>query len=68
MTPFVLNEAERQSALWIRLKAHLEQQLAIQRERNDNPNDDKQGERIRGRIAQLKDMLALDKPSTTQDP
>ena len=66
MTPFVLNNAEKASALGQRLKDYLEHELQVQRERNDNPESDAQGERIRGRIAQLKELVALFKKDSTE--
>lgn len=59
---FALSFQDRTSPTWIRLKDHLERELAIQRQKNDafSLNADVTAS-IRGRIAQIKDLLALDK-------
>jgi hypothetical protein len=60
---FVLNEAERASHLWRRLKEHMEATRQELRETNDSPLlDDARTSDIRGRIGQLNDLLALDDP------
>lgn len=65
---FVLDEMERQSALWKRLKAHLESRLAKKRVQNDNAKlGEVQTARQRGRIAEIKYLLALDKPAPERE-
>ncbi len=44
--------------LWMRLEKHLRERLAELRARNDADNDPVQTARLRGRIAELKDLLA----------
>lgn len=60
----VLTRADLDSALWQKLKRYYERQLAILRGNNDAslPQDDTQ--RLRGRIAECKAFLALDRKPT----
>lgn len=57
----LLAEHERHSAVWMKLKAHYEKRLALLREQNDADLNDEQTAKKRGRIAEVKDFLALDK-------
>lgn len=59
---FKLTEQERGSALWQRLKAHIESRLESHRRKNDNDAPDEKTAKLRGRIAECKILLALDKP------
>jgi hypothetical protein len=61
--PFQLTASERQSALWLRLQSHLEDMLADLREQNDNESTPERTAKLRGRIAAVKDFLALGKPT-----
>lgn len=54
-----LERHEIDSPLWQRLKAHLEEEIRIQRTKNDGDHDAIRTADIRGRIAQLKALLAL---------
>lgn len=56
----VLNEHDRQSALWKKLQAHLEARLQQMRERNDSAIDVVRTAKLRGRIAEIKYLLSLD--------
>lgn len=66
--PFTLNQGEKLSPLWARLRNHLEDELTSARKRNDNPKlsaDDTAA--LRGEIKQLKAFIALgneDRPQT----
>jgi hypothetical protein len=61
MSDFALNAADRETLLWRKLRKHLESELADLRERNDSiKHTEQQTAVIRGRIAQIKDLLALD--------
>lgn len=55
----VLTEQERNSPLWLRLKAHYEKRLHSMRSRNDGPlaNDDTL--LLRGRIHEIKTFLSI---------
>lgn len=54
-----LTRADFESRTWDRLRALLEQRLAAQREQNDQRLDEVKTAHIRGRIAELKELLAL---------
>jgi hypothetical protein len=59
---FELSLGERQSPLWLRLKRHLEEQLARARATNDAPNlTEAQTAALRGEIAAIKKLLKLDR-------
>lgn len=65
MTPdpvFALTDRDRESDLWRRLLAHLNQSLDSLRKQNDTPTDEVLTANTRGRIAQIKALIALDKP------
>ena len=58
---------ERTNPLWIRLEQHMRDQLADLRQMNDAPMTPERTADLRGRIAQLKELLALaDPPRTPQ--
>lgn len=54
-----LTDLERQSALWQKLAAHLSERLDAQRARNDGELSPEETHKLRGRIAQIKEILAL---------
>lgn len=55
----VLDAADRQSAAWLRLRAHLEKRLDGLRRENDRAQPAEDTAELRGRIAECKRMLAL---------
>lgn len=58
--PFELTDHERASALWLRLRLHLDAELAAARAENDAMGKGPEHTAfLRGRIAQLKALLAL---------
>jgi hypothetical protein len=57
----VLTQDEKDSKLWRKLMAHWEGQLQILRTQNDGDKSEIETARLRGRIAQVKADLALDK-------
>lgn len=61
MTPekFTLAPHERASPLWKNLERHMQEQLAELRVWNDASVSPERTERLRGRIEQLKVLLAL---------
>ncbi len=65
-----LSYEDRNSGTWARLKAMLEQELATQRARNDSPAlGADQTAVTRGRIAQIKEILALgETPAPDESP
>jgi hypothetical protein len=61
-TPLILTETERRSELWQRLYAHFSRQLDTLRMQNDQDKDEVATAHLRGKIAQLKVVLALNEP------
>lgn len=65
----VLTDEERGSPAWRSLKAKFEARLEKMRRDNDNPNlTDVETATLRGHIACLKAVLALDKPPLAAVP
>jgi hypothetical protein len=61
LTDFTLTEHDKASALWLRLKAHFQDQLAVARMRNDYlTQSDYDTAALRGEIRTLKRLIALD--------
>lgn len=54
-----LEPHEMQSALWQKLHAHMAERLDALRRSNDGDLSIEETQRLRGRIAQLKEILAL---------
>lgn len=54
-----------ETALWRKLESYLEQRMETLRQTNDGDLDPMQTARLRGRIAELKSMLALSKDEPT---
>lgn len=61
MTPevFTLGYGERQSALWMRLRAEMERRLAEKRAKNDAELNEIMTAHLRGQIACLKALIDL---------
>ena len=58
--PFILTEADKAQNLWLRLRAHFEERLAVMRARNDDATLTEQATAaIRGEIGCLKKLIAL---------
>lgn len=55
-----LTHADRASAAWQRLRAHYAERLSVLRSMNDGDIDEVATARLRGRIAEIKNLLALD--------
>ena len=66
MTPerFKLLPADRMNPLWLALSRHMNERLAGLRQQNDASLPIEATQQVRGRIAQIKELLALaeDKP------
>jgi len=58
----VLNSVDRQSAVWMKIQNYLEARLAALRVRNDKELDQVKTAALRGRISEVKQFMALDKP------
>lgn len=66
---FALTHGEKHSPLWRRLLEQLQRDLAQLRERNDSVLlDPVATAELRGRIAQLKELIALEDPTPGVDP
>jgi len=62
----VLTDIERNSALWQKIKAHYDRRLRTLRARNDDPKSESETALLRGRIHEVKALLAIDAiPMTT---
>lgn len=59
----ILTPADRQSAIWLKLKEHYTQRLNTLREQNDGNLDAEATAKIRGRIAEARQFLALGNPA-----
>ena len=59
--PFVLTKGERLNPVWMALSRHLEERIAQLRMQNDGDKDERETAKLRGRIAELKGILALAK-------
>lgn len=56
----ILTDHDRSSAVWKKIKAHLESHLDVLRKQNDTSKTRDETEKLRGRIAEVKHMLGLD--------
>lgn len=63
----LLNTAEKQTALWIKIKAHLEARLETCRKQNDGDADAVQTAKMRGRILEIKSFFGAGKPTAEFD-
>jgi hypothetical protein len=61
-----LTPQDLQSATWRKLEAHLTERLTALRAQNDGELDETSTARLRGRLAQIKEILALGKPGPVQ--
>ena len=61
-----LEPHETRSALWLKLQGHLTAQLVTLRQKNDGALSHEDTTRLRGRIAQLKEILALSQTEPVQ--
>lgn len=59
---FRLSESDTRSEVWLRLKSHMEDRLQTLRAQNDGDLDEVKTAKLRGRINELKYLLALDQP------
>lgn len=58
----ILTQQDKQSSLWRKIKERAEHDLDALRKRNDALNDEVTTSLLRGRIHQIKELLALDPP------
>lgn len=55
-----LTHADKQTELWEKLRTHLNERLALLRSQNDNDTSADATAKQRGRIAEIKSLLALE--------
>lgn len=67
MSEEVLSDLERKSAVWLKVKAYYEKRLATQRSKNDGDLPAEITAKTRGRIAEIKELLALGEPQQKID-
>lgn len=60
--PFALSDSEKSTPLWMRLKAHMTEQLDAARNANDAPASEQDTAMLRGKIRCLKALISLGKP------
>lgn len=58
-----LSEFERHHAVWVKINKHLLDRMEILRSKNDGDLDQFETAKLRGRIAELKGLIALGEPS-----
>ncbi len=67
----ILNDTDRQSAVWKKIKKHLEERRELLRKQNDNPNlDFEKTALLRGGIREIGKLLGEAEPvklKTTRD-
>ena len=56
---FALTHIERQSPMWGRLMAHFAEQVELLRNQLEGPKSESDTARLRGRIAELRSVMAL---------
>lgn len=61
--PALLTPGEAQSELWQKIKKHLDARLLQLRAQNDTSLDLAKTQKLRGRIEEVKHLVALDKPA-----
>ena len=64
---FTPTDHERNTVLWTRLMDHLTTRLETLRRQNDGALDETQTAALRGRIQEIKALMALDKPITLNE-
>jgi hypothetical protein len=63
----VLNQQDRDSAVWQNIRKHYEARLQSLRVSNDKPQDAEKTATLRGRIAEANAILSLDRPTPVFD-
>ena len=65
--PFLLTIEEKRSPLWRRLEEYLDERLIALRKENDGDRSELDTAKLRGRIAEVKSMIALGKETAQKD-
>ena len=66
--PFKLSQTDRMSPIWLSIERHLHERLSQLRQQNDATLPTEATEKLRGRIAQIKEILALAQDRITLVP
>lgn len=66
MKELKLTTVDIQSAVWQKVVAITERRIDMLRRKNDNDKDSIETAKLRGRIAECKNLLAMANPSPTQ--
>lgn len=66
----MIDKIERETALWAKIRAHYEERLLTLRMQNDGDKSQDETAKIRGRIAEVRLLLNMDKdfPATETYP
>lgn len=56
---FELTKQERESSVWKKLEAHYKGRLELRRTQNDGDKSAEETAKLRGRIAEIKELLGL---------
>ncbi len=59
---FTLNDVERMSQLWQKIKRHYQERLETLRKKNDSQMPEAQRGVVLGQIQEVKELLSLDGP------
>lgn len=59
----ILDNMERSTSAWLRVKEHIEKRIETLRKQNDSDKPDLATAKLRGRIAELKELLAAVEPT-----
>jgi len=62
----MLNDAELHTAVWLKVKKHLEARLEELRKKNDSDQSETKTCKVRGRIAEIKELLGTAEPKKFQ--
>lgn len=62
-----LTEQEKQSPLWVKIKSYLEERIQGHRTANDGVLSELETARLRGRIAELKVIIAAEQSPASLD-
>ena len=61
--PLLLSAEERRTPMWFRIMEHMKERLEYLRVQNEGDKSEVQTAKIRGQIAELKAIMALDTPN-----
>lgn len=56
----IITDQDKHSAVWVKLKQHFQDRIEMLRLKNDGEIDEKMTQKLRGRIAELKELIDLE--------